>query len=102
MSKWSRASPFAATGACLPGITRATVLELARGAGIAAHERPVTLVELMTADEVFTTGTMGELAHVVRIAGRAVGEGDGPGPVTRRLQGLFAELVRREGEAIGG
>jgi branched-chain amino acid aminotransferase group I len=89
-----------ATGACLPGITRATVLELARRSGIAAHERGVTLMELMTADEVFTTGTMGELAHVVRIDGRAVGAGDGPGPVTRRLQGLFGELVAREGEAF--
>jgi branched-chain amino acid aminotransferase group I len=89
-----------ATGACLPGITRATVLELARGAGLSAHERPVTLVELMTADEVFTTGTMGELSHVVRIDGRAVGTGEGPGPMTRRLQGLFAQLVRCEGEAI--
>jgi branched-subunit amino acid aminotransferase/4-amino-4-deoxychorismate lyase len=56
----------------------------------------------MTADEVFTTGTMGELSHVMRIDGRAVGTGEGPGPVTRRLQALFAELVRREGDAIDG
>jgi len=43
---------------------------------------------------------MGELAHVVRIDGRAVGAGDGPGPLTRRLQAMFGELVRREGEAF--
>jgi branched-chain amino acid aminotransferase group I len=89
-----------ALGACLPGITRATVLELARSAGLPTHERSITLVELMTADEVFATGTMGELAHVVRVDGRAVGSGEGPGPLTRRLQGLFAELVRREGDAL--
>jgi branched-subunit amino acid aminotransferase/4-amino-4-deoxychorismate lyase len=91
-----------ATGACLPGITRATVLELGRSAGLPTHQRSISLVELMTADEVFTTGTMGELSHVVRIDGRAVGAGEGPGPVTRRLQALFAELVRREGDAIDG
>ncbi len=89
-----------ALGACLPGITRATVLDLARGAGLAAHERGIPPAELVAADEVFTTGTMGELAHVVRIDGRAVGGGDGPGPVTRRLQGLFADGVRREGDRI--
>lgn len=89
-----------ALGACLPGITRETVLALARGAGLEARERPVTLVELMTADEVFTTGTMGELAHVVRIDGRAVGSGDGPGLVTRRLQALFADLTGREGDPL--
>ncbi len=89
-----------ALGACLPGITREVVLGLAHGAGLTVHEHGVTLVELITADEVFTTGTMGELAHVVRIDGRAVGRGEGPGPVTARLQALFAGLVAREGEPI--
>jgi branched-chain amino acid aminotransferase group I len=53
------------TDACLPGITRAILLELARAAGIETVERNVSMSELYTADEVFTTGTMGELAPVL-------------------------------------
>ena len=91
-----------ALGACLPGITRVTVLELARGAGLQARERAVALDEMLAADEVFTTGTLGELAHVREIDGRRIGAGQGPGPVTRRLQDLFSELVAREGDPIPG
>lgn len=76
---------------CLPGITRETVLQLARSLGIAAAERRLSLSEFHAADEVFTTGTMGELSPVVRIDGRTIGEGV-PGPLTRRLQAAFAQL----------
>jgi branched-chain amino acid aminotransferase group I len=86
---------------CLPGITRATVLRLARQHAIAAFERRVSLSELYSADEVFTTGTMGELAPVVELDGRSIGS-LAPGPVTRRLQALYAELTRREGTPIPG
>jgi branched-chain amino acid aminotransferase group I len=86
---------------CLPGITRATVLELARANGIEAVERRVSLTEFYTADEVFTTGTMGELSPVLAIDGRAIGTGgDGAGALTRRLQALFTELTARDGEPI--
>ncbi len=83
---------------CLPGITRAVVLRLAREAGIACHERRVSLAEFHAADEVFTTGTMGELAWVREIDGRAIGSARGP--VTRRLCERFAALVAREGTPI--
>lgn len=83
---------------CLPGITRETVLAIAREAGLDAVERNVSLAEFLSADEVFTTGTMGELAPVIEIDGQAIGHG--PGPVTRRLSGLFAEHVARERESL--
>ncbi len=84
---------------CLPGVTRGVVLDLAGGAGIEATERNVSLSELYTADEVFTTGTMGELAPVLEIDGRRIGGGE-VGPVTRRLQRLYREKVSREGEPL--
>jgi len=75
--------------ACLPGLTRQLVLELARGANIPVEERRVSLTEFYTADEVFTTGTMGGLAHVVEIDGRRIGASTGMGPVTERLQDIY-------------
>ena len=57
---------------CLPGITRATVLELCQQHGIPAQESRLSLTEFYTADEVFTTGTMGELNRVTEIDGRAI------------------------------
>lgn len=83
---------------CLPGITRGVVLEIARAAGIETRERNLTPAELYTADEVFTTGTMGELAPVLEIDGRAIGTE--PGPMTRRLQELFAARTAAEGTPI--
>jgi branched-chain amino acid aminotransferase len=63
-------TPFA--DACLHGITRGLVLDLARELGIAAHEKNLSLTELYTADEVFATGTMGELTPVAEIDGRRI------------------------------
>jgi branched-subunit amino acid aminotransferase/4-amino-4-deoxychorismate lyase len=84
---------------CLPGITRRTVLAIAREAGIPAVERNVTLAEVWSADEMFTTGTMGELSPVLEVDGRRIGAGE-PGPITRRLQELFAERTKREGTPL--
>ena len=84
---------------CLPGITRATVLQLAPGLGIRAIERRVSLSEVHSADEMFTTGTMGELTPVVCVDGRQIGDG-AAGPVTRRLQEAYRALTQTEGEPI--
>lgn len=84
---------------CLPGITRGVVLRLARGEGIPAAERRVTLAEVYAADEVFTTGTMGELTPVLEVDARPIGPGT-PGPLTARLRALFADLTAREGEPL--
>ncbi|HEY1379127.1 MAG TPA: aminotransferase class IV [Gemmataceae bacterium] len=88
------------TVACPEGITRAAVLELCRRHGVPHGERDLSLTEVYRADEVFCTGTMGELASVTRVDGRTIGDAR-VGPMTRRLSDLYAELTRMEGEAIG-
>jgi branched-chain amino acid aminotransferase len=85
--------------ACPEGITRATVLRLAADLGVATEVADFSLPELYTADEAFATGTMGELAPVVEVDGRRIGDGS-PGPLTRRLSEAFAGLVAREGTRV--
>jgi branched-chain amino acid aminotransferase len=85
--------------ACPEGITRGTVLELCRRHGIPHREKDLSLTEVYRADEMFCTGTMGELAPVVRVDGRTIGNG-AAGPMTRRLTELFRELTRREGTRV--
>ena len=84
---------------CLPGITRGIVIETARVNDIETVERNISLSEIHTADEVFTTGTMGELSPVLEVDGRTIGTGE-PGPVTERLRDLYAERTSNEGETI--
>lgn len=85
--------------ACPEGITRSTVLELCRKHAIAVAETDLSLVDFYRADEMFCTGTMGEIAPVVEVDGRRIGDGR-CGPVTLRLSELFAELTRREGTVV--
>ena len=87
---------------CPEGITRATVLDLCRANGIPHAERDLSLTEAYRADEVFCTGTMGELAAVAEIDGRKIGASgvSTPGPMTLRLSGLFRELTASEGTPI--
>lgn len=84
---------------CLPGITRATVIELLLKENFALHERHVSLSEFHSADEVWTTGTMGELTPVVMIDGRVIGNGE-VGPVTRKIQSAYRALTTESGEPI--
>ena len=65
---------------------------MAQRVGIDAREADLTLTELYTADEAFTTGTMGALAHVIEADGRRVGDGD-KGPITQRMQRAYEELI---------
>jgi branched-chain amino acid aminotransferase len=87
------------TAACPQGITRATVLELAADAGIPHTAGDYSLTQFYAADEVFVTGTMGGLTPVVQLDGRPIGSGS-PGPVTKRLSELFADLTARTGTLI--
>jgi len=87
------------TVACPEGITRATVLELCRRHGIPCRVEDLSLAELYRADELFCTGTMGELAGVLELDGRTIGDG-AVGPLTRRLSELYAEETAREGERV--
>ncbi|MEZ4699933.1 MAG: aminotransferase class IV [Rhodothermales bacterium] len=85
--------------ACLPGITRALVLQLCRDNGIPAQEKNISMTEVYTADEMFTTGSMGELSPVLEVDGRRIGQG-AIGPMTQQLQQLHAAWVRSHGEAL--
>ncbi|MBK6453339.1 MAG: aminotransferase class IV [Steroidobacteraceae bacterium] len=85
--------------ACPEGITRSTVLELCRMHAVAHEEIDLTLAQAYCADEMFCTGTMGELAAVTMVDGRQIGDGQ-PGPVTQRLSALFRELTAREGTVV--
>lgn len=82
----------------LEGITRATVLDLARAAGHPTVEEPFTLHDLYVADECFLTGTAAEIMPVVEVDGRRVGDGR-PGPITRSLTAAFRAFTTRGGVA---
>lgn len=81
---------------CLPGVTRGTVLVLAKELGIPHEVRRVSLAEFHAAEEVFTTGTMGELTPVTNIDGRVIGTGS-RGEITKRLQDAYKALPAKPG-----
>ena len=85
--------------ACPEGITRATVLEICAAERIACAEIDLKLDEAYGADEVFCTGTMGELAGVTKIDDRTIGDG-AIGPMTKRLSDLYARCTATEGVAV--
>jgi branched-chain amino acid aminotransferase len=83
------------TACILPGITRDTVLTLARASGAEVRECPLPRELLYIADEVCLTGTAAEITPVRSVDGRPVGSGR-PGPVTRALQRAFFGLFTGE------
>ena len=85
--------------ACPEGITRATVLELCAAEGITCEERDLKMEEFQKADEVFCSGTMGELAGVIHIDGHTIGRGE-IGPMTQRLSELYADRTASEGVRV--
>lgn len=87
------------TKSCPEGITRSVVLALCKENGIPCAERDISLTEIYRADEMFCTGTMGELAPVVSLDGRTIGEGK-MGAMTERLSQLFVALTKREGTIV--
>lgn len=84
------------TVACPEGITRATVFEICAAEKIRCIETDLSPVDVYSADEVFCTGTMGELAGIIRIDNRLIGSGE-IGPMTRRLSELYAQRTANEG-----
>ncbi len=81
------------TGSILEGITRETVMTFAHDQGISMTEKRLTRDDLYTADEVFLTGTAVEIVPVREVDGRTIGKGV-RGPMTTRLQALYADTVR--------
>jgi branched-chain amino acid aminotransferase len=76
----------------LDGVTRATVIEIARDKGIPVQERILTRDDLYVADEVFLTGTAAEVTPIREIDRRAIGNG-ARGPVTETLQSAYFDVV---------
>lgn len=90
-------TPF--TKACPEGITRDTILMLCEKHGIPHEVADLSRVQAWAADEMFCTGTMGELAAVVSLDGRSIGDGK-PGPMTAKLTELFRAYVLESGDEI--
>jgi branched-chain amino acid aminotransferase len=79
----------------LPGITRQSIIEIAQGLGYAVHERQVIRSDLYIADEVFMCGTAAEVTPVRSIDDHEIGP---PGPVTKKIQAAFFDIVRGRDE----
>src|SRR2546422_8382983 len=100
----SRASGDLATShvvACPEGITRATVIEICAAEKIRCVETDLSVVDVYGAEEMFCTGTMGELASVTKIDNRQIGDGK-VGPMTKRLSDLYARRTTSEGVQVVG
>jgi branched-chain amino acid aminotransferase len=98
----SRASGDLATSrvvACPEGITRATVIEICAAEKIRCVEKDLSLGDVYGADEMFCTGTMGELAGVTLVDNRRIGDGE-VGPMTKRLSELYARRTTTEGVQV--
>jgi D-alanine transaminase len=86
------------TNLILSGITRGAVLEVARAHGVPCAERPIMVEELADADELFFTGTTGEVRPCVQVDGVPIGDGR-TGPVTRKLSDALLAAVDQSKEA---
>src|SRR5438046_9987505 len=84
------------TLACPEGITRATVIEICAAEKIRCIETDLSPVDVYGADEMFCTGTMGELAGIIKIDNRIIGNGN-IGPMTKRLSELYVQRTATEG-----
>ena len=80
---------------CMNGITRQKIINLCRDNKIPVFTKNFSLVETYSADEAFLTGTFGAQTPVATIDGKPIGNYEGLGPITRRLQGLYMNLVRK-------
>ena len=88
-------TPFA--DACLPGITRGIIIKICLENNIPVFEKNISVTELYNADQVFTTGTMGELAQVVEIDKRIINEN---GLILDKVKNLFKIITESSGQKI--
>jgi branched-chain amino acid aminotransferase len=91
-------TPSASAGA-LKGITRASIIEIARDLGIPEREANLTRYDVWCADECFLTGSGAEVIPVVKLDGRVIGAGT-PGPITQRVLAEFRRRVLVQGTRI--
>jgi branched-chain amino acid aminotransferase len=85
--------------ACPEGITRATVLKICATEKISCAETDLTLDDIYRADEMFCTGTMGELAGVIKVDDRVIGNGQ-VGSLTKRLSDLYTKRTATQGVQV--
>src|SRR5438045_4757010 len=85
--------------ACPPGITRATVIEICAAERIRCVETELSLVDVYGADEMFCTGTMGELAGIVKVDDHIIADGE-VGRITKRLSDIYAQRTASEGVQV--
>ncbi len=86
---------------CLDGITRDAVLTMARDLGIEVIEKRITRDEIYCADEAFFTGTAAEVTPIRELDDRVIGNG-GRGPITKKIQDLFFDVVSGKAPAYSG
>jgi len=87
------------TRACPEGVTRDTVLKICAANNIACEVGDISLTAVYRADEMFCTGTMGEIAAIGEVDGRMIGDGN-CGPVAAKLSALFSEYVVAHGTRV--
>ena len=88
-------TPFA--DACLPGITRGLIIKICQENNIPVFEKNISVTELYNADQVFSTGTMGELAQVIEIDKRIINDN---GKILDKLKKLFKIKTKNSGQKI--
>lgn len=84
----------------LEGVTRDTLLKIAQDHGLKVQERDIARAELYTCEEAFFTGTAVGISPIVSIDRRKIGDGK-PGPVTRRVQKLYSDVVSGNDKQYG-
>lgn len=89
------------TNDILIGVTRNTVIELAKELGIPVKERSIDRTELYNADEIFCCGTGAQIVPVESVDHRIIGDGK-TGEITKRIQALYYDVVRGKVEKFKG
>jgi len=79
-------------GNVLPGITRASVIQIAKDQGIKVEEKILTKEDVINADEAFFTGTAAEVTPIASLDGKKIGK-EAPGPMTIKLRDIFVDAV---------
>lgn len=85
---------------CLPGITRKLIIDIVIEMGLKLVEKNLSLTEFYNADEVFVTGTMGELTNVYEIDGRKIENNHSSDSLLKKIEEKFHDLVKSQGEPI--
>src|SRR5437773_4934072 len=93
VAKWGALVTTDKHAGILMGVTRASILEIARDLDLPTRVAPISIEDMLGADELFVSGTAVEVTPIREVDGRAIGDGK-PGPITRRLQQTFNEVVR--------